>query len=192
MIAQETGHLKPEWCENLDELSIIEVTPNMKFLDPDIALRVAIGLAWENWYIETQLVPDGIMDHPGEYYCDGIYMSPDAEELSTILVDNRNIYMPKVHEVKATGKSTNTVGETAEELEASCFMWLSQIKAYCKGANTNLADLHVLFRYGDYSRPFMLPQKKRFRMEFTEEEIEDNWSMIVNYRNQRLIIEGLR
>lgn len=192
MIAQETGHLKPEWCENLNELSLIEVGPNTKFLDQNIALRVAIGLAWENWYIQEILVPQGIADHPGEYHVDGIYMSPDAEELSTILVDRRPKHIVRVHEIKATAKSTNTVGETAAELEANCFMWLAQIKSYCRGANTRYADLHVLFRYGDYSRPFMQPQKKRFRLEFTEEEIDDNWSMITSYRDHRMDVEGLR
>lgn len=190
MIAQETGHLKPEWCESLNELSIVEVSSSTKFLDQDIALRVAIGLAWEDWYISTQLVPEGIMDHPGEYCVDGIYMSPDAEELSTIIVDKRPQHIIRVHEIKATGKSVNTVGETAEELKASCFMWLCQIMAYCKGAGTRFADLHVLFRYGDYVRPFMLPQKKRFRMEFTQEEIDGNWEMIRSYRDYRMDLEA--
>lgn len=185
MISQETGILRPEWCE---ELSLVEITPSTRFLDPVVALRVSIGLAWESFYISKILSPEGVIDHPGEYYVDGIYMSPDGEELAQIIVDRRPQHKMKVHEVKATYKSTNTVGETEDELNAQ-FMWMSQIKSYCKGAGTTLADLHVLFLCGDYSFP-IAPQKKRFRFEFTEEEIEDNWSLVTNYRDQRLVIEG--
>lgn len=187
MIATETGVLKPEFVE---ELSLVEVTPSMRFSDPVVAIRVCIGLAWEDWYIPMILGPEGIVDHLGEYYLDGIYMSPDAEELSSIVVDRRVRHFIRVHEIKATSKSINTVGETAAEL-AGQVMWMMQLKSYCKGAGTRFADLHVLFLYGGYERPFMRPRKRRFRIEFTQQEIDDNWDLITSYRDARLVIEGL-
>lgn len=185
-IATETGVLKPEWCEELD---MLELKPSTRFEDPVVALRVSIGLAWEEWYIREVLSAEGIVDHPGEYKVDSIYMSPDGEELTQVIVDRRHKQRMRIHEIKTTAKSTRTVGETEGEL-INQFMWMSQIKAYCKGARTTLADLHVLFLYGDYSRPFMQPQMKRFRLEFEDEEIEDNWSMLTAYRDQRMLIEG--
>lgn len=180
-IAFETGVLKPEWVE---ELSLIEVGPSMRFSDPVVALRVNMGLAWEDFYIREYLEPAGVLDHPGEYECDGIYMSPDGEELAQVLISGRRTHKLKIHEVKCTYKSTNTVGETEGEL-LSQFMWLCQIKAYCQGAGTTLADLHVLFVCGDYSKPIK-PMKKIFHLEFEASEIADNWAMLKNYRDQRL------
>lgn len=181
-IAAETGVLKPEWVE---ELELVEVTPSMRFSDPVVAIRVCLGLAWEEWYIPNVLGPEGVIDHPGEYCHDGIYMSPDGEELSTLISDRRVRHRYRVHEVKATSKSTNTVGETKESLEAQ-FIWLAQIKAYCKAMKTTLADLHVLFLYGAYERPFMQPEIKRFRFEFEQYEIDENWELLTQYRDLRL------
>jgi hypothetical protein len=184
-IATETGILKPEWCE---ELALIEVKPSMRFQDPVVALRVSMGLAWEDFYIREVLGPEGVIDHPGEYFCDGIYMSPDGEELASVVVDKRPQHYMKIHEIKCTYKSTNTVGDTEGELQNQ-FMWLSQIKAYCYGAKTTVADLHVLFVCGDYSYP-IAPRARRYRLQFEADEIIDNWQMLVGYKNQRLLIEG--
>lgn len=140
-IATETGILKPEWCE---ELSLIEVKPSMRFLDPVVALRISMGLAWEDYYIKQVLEPEGVIDHPGEYCCDGIYMSPDGEELASVIVDRRVKHLMRIHEVKCTYKSTNTVGETEGELQSQ-FMWLSQIKAYCVSPETRIITDDLLW-----------------------------------------------
>jgi hypothetical protein len=175
-IATEAGLLN---ANTVEELSLIEVIPSTRFLDPVVALRVSIGLAWESWYIPNILGPEGVVDHPGEWECDGIYMSPDGEEVATIVVDRKPKHVIKVHEVKATYKSTNTVGETEEDLHAQ-FLWMAQLKAYCRGANTRWADLHVLFLNGDYKYPLQ-PRKKRFRLEFEQYEIDENWELLKNY-----------
>src|SRR3990167_10988485 len=52
--------------------------------------RMCIGLAWEEWYIRTQL-PE-VIDHPGEVEVDKIFMTPDGEELTTLIVDRRTRY----------------------------------------------------------------------------------------------------
>lgn len=183
-IATETGILRPEWCE---ELALIEVGPSRRFDDPVVALRISIGLAWEEWYIPRILGPEGVIDHPGEYQVDGIYMTPDGEELSQVIIDGRRKSRIVMHEVKATYKSLNTVGETVETLQTQ-FMWLAQIKAYCKAAGTRFADLHVLFVCGDYSYPIR-PMARRYRLEFEQWEIDENWGLLTAYRDQRLRIE---
>lgn len=180
-VAMETGILGQE---RLEDLSLIEVGPSMRFSDPVVALRVCIGLAWEDWYIPEVLALEGVIDHPGEYLVDGIYMSPDGEELSQIIVDRRPKHMMKVHEVKATYKSINTVG-TVESSVESQFLWMAQIKAYCKAIKTTWADLHVLFLCGDYSYPIQ-PQLLRYHLEFDQEEIDYNWKLLTGYRDMRL------
>ena len=180
-IAMETGILK---MEQIEDLALVEIRPSMRFDDPVVALRVCMGLAWEDFYIREVLGSEGVIPHPGEYCVDGVYMSLDGEALTQVIVDNQPQHKLKVHEVKCTYKSTATVGETEGELLGQ-FLWLAQIKAYCKAAGTNLADLHVLFVNGNYKYPLQ-PVKRRFHLEFEDWEIEDNWNMLCAYRDARL------
>jgi len=184
-IAVESGILT---SERIEDLQLIEVKSGMEISDPMVAIRICMGLAFEEWYIPNHLAPEGVVDHPGEWKLDGIYMSPDGEELSEIIVEGKSTYCPKIHEVKFTYKSTKTVGETEDSLRGQ-FLWMAQLKSYCKAAGTTLADLHVLFVCGDYKFPIR-PQLKRFRIEFTQEEIDINWELMTGYRDDRLAIEG--
>lgn len=183
-IAAETNILvlRPE---ELAELSLVELKQSTRFDDPVVALRVSMGLAWEEWYIKTQL-PNAI-DHPDEMHCDGIFLSPDGEELDWIIRGKQTDLIHKIHEVKCTYKSTKTVGETEEDLKHQ-FMWMSQTKSYCHAAKTRYCDLHVLFVDGDYSFP-MRPSAKIFHLEFDQHEIDDNWDLITSYRDHRLQVE---
>jgi hypothetical protein len=169
--------------DQAEELSLMDVR---YVLDPVALLRIMIGLAWEDWYLKNVLVLDGIEKHPGEFKLDGIYMTPDGlseegvESASTILTQRapkRGRMLVRVHELKATYKSTNTVGETVEELRKQ-WMWMAQIMGYCLAAATNLASLHVLFLCGNYKMPIR-PVLRVYDLEFTEQELEENWAMIV-------------
>lgn len=170
-IAVENGALKPEW---VDDLSLIEAGNDgwWESLDSCSQLRMSIGLAWEEWYI-NQL--DGVVFHPGEMQVDGIYMTHDGESLDYIITGGKQQLALCLHEVKATYKSTKTVGDLQTQ-----WMWLAQTKAYCKGLNTLTAYLHVLFLCGDYTYP-MRPVKKIWRITYTQAEIDDNWDLMVSY-----------
>lgn len=175
-IATETGILKPEWAE---ELSLVDV----RTITDQIAItRMCMGLAWEEWYIRTQLAH--VVDHPGEMRVDGIYMTHDGESLDVIITDNRPKHSLRIHEVKLTYKSTNTTQNMDADISSN-FMWLAQTKAYCKGANTLLADLHALYVCGDYSYPIQ-PIPMVHHLEFTQQEIEDNWDLLREYRDQKI------
>lgn len=189
-IAMETGILKPEWEE---DTSLIEPDNAAWWagLSSDSQHRIAMGLAWEEWYIRTQ-IPEAI-DHPGEMLVDGVYMTPDANELITLILDRRPTYALKLHEVKLTYKSIKTVGQNydpawkgyTQEPLTSQWLYMAQSKGYCKGAGTNLLDLHVLFVCGDYSYPIR-PRAIRYSIEFDEIEIETNWSLMTEWRNHCL------
>ena len=172
-IAVEQGILKPEWVE---EVSLVDART---ITDPVAVLRICIGLAWEEWYIPQILGPTlNAIDHPDEYDVDGVYMSPDAESLSVIITLKQ--WANFVHEVKTTYKSVNTVGDLTNE-----WMWLTQIKAYCRALSTRWAMLHVLFLCGDYKYPIK-PQLLCWQIEFTQEEIDDNWSLLRDYRDLKM------
>lgn len=190
-IAMENGYLEAEADE---EFSIMDRDIRGLNLPPEAIARICMGLAWEQFYIETQL-PE-VIDHPGEIEFDGVYMTPDGEELASIFIDTRNRYTPKIHEIKHTSKSMNTVGFwPAMTYDTSVhgslgpvgtqWMWLAQLKGYCKAKGTRYAALHVLFSNGDYSWP-QRPYPARYDIEFTQEELDENWALLDNYRRYRL------
>lgn len=170
-IATETGILKPEWAEDLSLTDVREIT------DPTAVLRMSIGLAWEAYYVPH--VGD-IMHQPGEMQVDGIYLTHDGESLSVIITPSGPKHILRIDEIKATYKSTKTVGDLTTQ-----WMWLSQIKAYCKARETVHARLHTLFLCGDYTYPIK-PLLKVWQIEFTKEEIEMNWDLLRDYRDLRV------
>jgi hypothetical protein len=179
-IATEMGILKQEWVE---ELSLVDVR---QIVDPVALLRISIGLAWEEYYIRRILCSEGVTDHPGEVKVDGVYMTADGESLDVIITpeDPQGTSQLVIHEVKATYKSTNTVGELVDE-----WMWMQQIRAYCKGAGTRFAKMHVLFLCGNYKFPLQ-PQLKCWLVEFTQEEIDESWELLTSYKDYRLAKES--
>lgn len=179
-IATEAKILKPEWAE---ELSLVDVRT---ITDRVALLRINIGLAWEEHYIPML---DGVVDHPGEMEVQGIYMTHDGESVDVILgLPYNGVYAGELalvcHEVKATYKSTRTVGDMATQ-----WMWLAQLKAYCKGLGTRYARMHVLFLNGDYKYP-LGPQLLIYDIEFTQAEIDDNWQLLFDYMHHRLAVEA--
>jgi hypothetical protein len=166
--------LRPEQAEELSLTDVRTIT------DQAVILRISIGLAWESWYIKEILSQQGVIDHPYEMRVDGIYLTHDGESLDVILSTSHLV----IHEVKATYKSTNTVGQLEDQV-----MWLQQMKAYCRGAGTRFAKLHVLFLCGDYKMPLQ-PQLKCWLIQFTQEEIDENWDLMTSYRDYRLAKES--
>lgn len=169
-IATQQGILKPEWAEDLSLSDVREIT------DPVAVLRINIGLAWEAHYIP---LVGNIVDHPGEMCLDGVYMTHDGESVDVVMHSPGQIVL-FVDEVKATYKSTKTVGDLSTQ-----WMWMAQCKAYCKGLNTRFCRLHALFLCGDYSYPIS-PMLKVWQVEFTQEEIDMNWELLRDYRDYRL------
>lgn len=174
-IATQQGILKPEWAEDLSLSDVREIT------DPVAVLRINIGLAWEAHYIP---LVGNIVDHPGEMQVDGIYMTHDGESVDVIITPKGAKHVHFVDEVKATYKSTRTVGDLSTQ-----WMWMAQCKAYCKALGTRFARMHVLFLCGDYSYPIK-PLLKVWQIEFSQEEIDANWDLLRDYRDYRLSKEA--
>ncbi len=177
-IAIETGILKPEMAEELSLVDVREIT------DPVAILRISVGLAWEQYFIETILGPTmGVIDHPGELHIDGIFMSPDGESVDVLVTKPQLGMVTIVHECKASWKSTRSVGDLSTQ-----WLWLAQLRSYCRALKTRYARMHVLFLCGDYKFP-ITPQLKCFEVEFTEQELVDNWQLLTDYRDARLAKE---
>lgn len=177
-IAQETNILPMSQMEDLSLSDVREIT------DQTAVLRICIGLAWEEWYIPNILAhQQGVIDHPGEMKLSGVYMTHDGESVSVIITKKGQRPTVVIHEVKATYKSTRTVGDLTSQ-----WMWLAQMKAYCLAAKTRYARLHVLFLCGDYTFPIR-PVPLCWDIEFTDQELADNWSLLLQYKDERLAKE---
>lgn len=176
----------------MDGLSLEEVSGQSEEwwngLDMASQVRIAVGLAWDAWYLPNlgmEVVP-----HPGEMNVDGIFMTPDGESLDIIRVGNDLNHELAIHEVKATYKSTKTVGNMSSQ-----WMWLAQMKGYCKGAGCRVGYMHPLHLCGDYKFPItpqIGPTKGKhtcFRIEFTADEIDENWELHMDYVRHRLAME---
>lgn len=187
-IAIESKILKTEEAQSL---SLIEMGGGddewWRSLDPVAQLRVAIGMAWEDWYLSK--VPN-VVYQPGEMTVEGVYLTPDGESLDMIVVERYETYVLAIHECKATYKSTKTVGNFESQ-----WMWMAQIKAYCKAAGCRVAYVHVLFLCSDYKYPIspsLGPDKVQpqvWRLEFDQQEIDDNWDLLMTYVHHRQIQE---
>lgn len=131
---------------------------------------------------------DADMIDPGEQCSDGIYMTPDKfnpwiGECGTVL-EYKSTW-------KSLGGSKNTPsifidGDRANGLDVEVFQerfwfWLMQLMAYCRAMGTTRGTLVALFINGDYSfrDPNGGPQFLCVTFEFTKEEIEANWTMLV-------------
>lgn len=183
-IARETGILDRLEAESL---SLIEIRGEEWWtsLDEPTKIRIAIGLAWEQWYIPTL---EGVVDHPEELCVDGIYMSRDGESLDIVMHESRPgfwEYIPALHEVKSTFKSVKTVSDIKSQ-----WMWMAQMMGYCFAMSTTRAYLYVLCVVGDYkikriSSPLskqmgvydIEPQLLKWQFDFTEHELERNWTL---------------
>jgi hypothetical protein len=145
--------------------------------------RVEIGLLYETM-LEQGLAEKYSTVRPGEIvgtminaqgHAVPVYMSPDGV----------NPDLMAGEEYKATYMSSKD-GIT-EDIEAGGVIyqvprdkfvhWFVQCKGYAKWLEVNRFILRVLFLCGDYSYPIG-PQFKSYSLEFTDEEIEDNWTML--------------
>jgi hypothetical protein len=128
----------------------------------------ALGFVWER--ILAQVFVDvavkksaGLLVRPGELHLDGIAMSPDALDLDEYVLE----------EYKCTWLSAN------RSIHDACFWhWIVQIRAYCRALGTRHARLRVFFVAGDWRGGG--PKVKMWRFEFNQQELDDNWAMIVN------------
>lgn len=146
--------------------------------------KVEIGLLFERM-LERALAEKFATERPGEIITDeGIYLSPDGvnpellagEEYKATFMSSRDGIFEEV-----------TVGDDTFQIPREKFLhWFIQMKAYAKWLSTRVFLLRVLFICGDYTRPFT-PQFRSFRVEFSDEEIEDNWTMLIQIARE----EGL-
>jgi hypothetical protein len=113
--------------------------------------------------------------HPGEFIIDGVKLSPDLITIEDML---------RCEEIKFTRYSCRQ-----PITDPKFWHYIVQLKAYCRALGTNEGRLRILFINGNYSYddndPESSPQYKVITLRFTDLELEENWSMLINHAVRR-------
>jgi hypothetical protein len=135
----------------------------------DINLAGDIGFMWE--MVFTHVLAERMCDfRPGEVEMDGLAGSPDG-----IGPDPLGVEPAVVMEWKFTWKSS-------KNLPTGNWAWMSQVKAYCHMLGLRVAVFKICYCMGDYKGSG--PSYREARIEFTEQELAQNWAMLVQYEQQ--------
>lgn len=151
--------------------SSIALRERSEFTEKELEFFRAGGFLWERVWSQAfaESIRGGAIVRPGEVYVEGITGSPD----------NWDIASNRVIETKCTWKSSAKF----ESLEKYFWLWLVQMKGYCRMVGTKEAELYVFFMMGDYRGSG--PQCNGLLLEWTEKEIEDNWKMLKRHARDR-------
>lgn len=128
-------------------------------------LWAEFGFLWES--VLSRALAEHCSERPGEVELDGIVGSPDGYDPDTGVVD----------EYKSTWKSIRNAHPE------NVWKWMVQVKAYCKMLGANVVRFHVLYINGDYKGSG--PLYRSYLFSFTDQEIDENWSMLVNHAKMK-------
>ena len=83
----------------------------------------------------------------------------------------------RLEEYKFTWKSSSRPPEDN-------WRWVTQMKAYCYVLGLTEANLRVFYANGDY-RQNRKPLYQGYRFTFREDELKENWAMLINHAKLR-------
>jgi hypothetical protein len=130
-----------------------------------------VGFLWEEVlsreFAERYAVRIGEVEH------DSIIGSPDGLSINDPKVPDNLVD----EEYKATWKSIRKPPEDN-------WYWMTQFKSYCYMLGVNTTVLRVLYINGDYKGSGPIPAL--FRIEYTSQELQENWDMVRNHRDEML------
>jgi len=129
-------------------------------------LTAEIGFLWEETL--SRVFGSRFAARLGEVIVDGIALSPDGFNYDEILA------CPVVEEYKATWKSSKN--DPTDNWD-----WMVQTKAYCYALGVEATVFRILYMMGDYKGSG--PLYRECRILYTDQELRDNWEMILNNRD---------
>ena len=142
------------------------------------------GFLWEDVFSKAwsdKAVKRGLIFRPDPFQVDGVWVSPDGVEADWIPrvghPDYGSLGNLVLVEYKFTWKSSNNKPEDN-------WKWMTQIKAYLCALDLRIAHLHVFYCNGDY-RQNRRPKYQGYRFTFEEDELLENWQMLLNHARSR-------
>ena len=151
--------------------------------------RVEMGILFENM-LEQALVQKYATLRPGEIVSDeGVYMSPDGiNPLLDAGEEYKATFMSCRPDKDAPSDDPKYVVLDEVGMPRLKFIhWFFQMKGYAKWLQVERFLLRVLFVCGDYMRP-ITPCFKTFDIRFTQEEIDENWAMLMVFARSEKIL----
>lgn len=130
--------------------------------------RVESGTTFERVLERELMARNPNLVRPGEFHLNGIACSPDGWDPIDRVVE----------EYKWTWKSSRY-----PITDDRFWPWAVQIKGYCHVVGTTRARLRVFFVNGDYSN--FTPELRSWLLTFTEQELRDNWLMVLNHARHK-------
>lgn len=146
-------------------------------IDPKRFKSESERLPWERF--ESGFTFERVLEHafaarregifrPGEVEKDGVIMSPDG-------IDPADW---RLEEYKFTMMSSR---EAPQHMKFVHWFW--QMKAYALALETTRARLRAMFLNGDYRGSG--PQYFAWDVEFTEQELHENWAMLIQHARHK-------
>ncbi len=138
-------------------------------------IKMAVGLAWEQWLERTLQAMGELVSRPEELMSEeGIAYSPD------LLVLNGK---DRIGEIKATWMSS-----TGAPTDPKFDKWLVQMKLYCYWTTIPDARLYGLFMCGNY-KDIRDPQFLVWDISFTDMELRENHAMNMGHARHKGLLK---
>ena len=143
----------------------------------DMWVTMEVGFIWEDAL--TAAFANRMAVRLDEIELDGIVGSPDGigdDPLPSVLAGTMAL-----EEYKCTWKSSRK-----DVTDKRHWNWHVQTKSYCYMLSVNVVVMRILYLMGNYRGSG--PQYVTVRIEYTDEELIENWAMIISHRD-RMIAE---
>ena len=135
-------------------------------LEEDLPNRMMLGMAFEEFAVS--LYPEMIWK-PGEEIVEGVAMNADALSLygggrgpERLIIDDFKYTKIKVQE---------------GDLILKKWIYMQQLRGYCKGYEARLGRLHCMHVDGDYKKR-REPIYMRYLIEFSDQDVESTWRLV--------------
>lgn len=159
-----------------EEHSDTDIDPVTGEYTEELQTLLQVGCAFETALTirYSQQYP-GLYIQPGEITLDGIHITAD---LMNLVPDDRYPDLPyKITEIKCTYMSS------AEDPMGPKFWRIrSQLMAQCLAWKTTVGQIAILHLNGD-CRGKRRPQFLVWELEFTQQELRENWALLRSYRD---------
>ena len=155
-------HLTNVIQDIMETAQMMKTASGTSWIQSDLELAGEVGFMWEE--VLSQALKERLPCRIGEVFLDGITMSPDGVELEG---DESILSEYKV------------VWASSRRSPVENFKWMCQVKGYCKALGMTKVRMYILYINGDWKPP--KPQYKCFLITFSQLEIDENWSMLINH-----------
>lgn len=149
---------------------------------PEKWLTMEVGFWWEDMLGKVYGERSAAI-RPDEVERDGIVGSPDGVGPDPGLTDaDGKIIIPPdpnilvLEEYKATWRSVKTTPDKV-------WKYMTQAMSYCAMMELDVVVFRIAYLFGDWKGTG--PQYKPYRIEFEQDEIDDNWAMIVDFAKEK-------